>query len=383
VKLGLVLPARVSNPSREMNRYWVPIMDALERAGVDVWLSQPRIRLVWLPGRARRGPPLAGITAPFFLRELLRERPDALLTIEFGTHSLWTALAGRVLRAPVLIFHEHSERDGAGQGIARVAYRKLLVRLAHSAVANTRGARHDLERCLGIPGERIVDLPVLVPPEREDLCRIQRDTPSATARPVFLFVGQLIARKNVATLIAAADLLHREGLSFTIWIAGDGEQRADLEDLVFRRDLHERVSFLGPHSYGSVGFLLSACDVFIMPALYDYRSVAVLEAMRFGKPVIDSAGDGNAGDLVRDGVNGVVVDPRDAESIARAMRVFIADPGQIESMGHAAAAALEELTPDRAAAGLRGVLEQLLEESRRSNPRAGLLRSADFTDGRG
>jgi glycosyltransferase involved in cell wall biosynthesis len=368
MKLGLVLPARVRNPSREMGRYWVPIMDALEGAGVHVRLTQPHVSIVQLPGAAQ---PIATVTGPLFLRELLRERPDAVLTSEFGTHSLWTAVAGRLLRTPVLVFHEHAERSDARPGALRLAYRKVLLRLAHGAVANTPAARGDLEDALGVSPARIADVALLVPPERDALCRVQPDLPDAAERPVFLFAGRLVRQKNVGALLAAAETLWREGLGFTLWIAGEGEERATLQTKVARSGLDRHVLFLGQVDYPSIGFLLGACDVFVMPSLRDYRSVAVLEAMRFGKPVIDSAGDGNAGDPVRDGVNGLVVDPGNVESIARAMRVFIANPGQIRSMGRAAAAAVEELTPSRAATALRGLLEQLLSEQRRQQLKGG------------
>jgi glycosyltransferase involved in cell wall biosynthesis len=193
---------------------------------------------------------------------------------------------------------------------------------------------------------------------------VPHDLPASGARPIFLFVGRLTAQKNVTALIAAAELLCREGLRFTLWIAGEGEERAALADMAERGDLREQISFLGPIDYASVGFVLAACDVFVMPTLYDYRSVAVLEAMRFGKPIIDSASDGNSRDLVRDGVNGIVVDPRDVQAIARAMRAFVSDPGRLAAMAEAAAATVEELTPRRAAIALRGALEEILGHAR-------------------
>jgi glycosyltransferase involved in cell wall biosynthesis len=364
MRLGLVLPARVRNQPRALNRYWLPILDALGQAGVDVCLTQPKISLVYLPGASRRRPPLLTLAGPLFLRELRHSRPDAVLTMEFGAHSLWAALAGRLWRTPVLVFHEHEGRVGSRLSAARAGYRKLLLHLARGAVANTDGARRDLEDVLGVAPERIVDVPLLVAPEREALSRVPRDLPDIGARPVFLFAGRLAPGKNVAALVAAAELLHRDGLRFALWIAGDGEERGALERLVGHSGLRDRISFLGPVDYGSVGFVLAASDVFVMPTLYDYRSVAVLEAMRFGKPVIDSAGDGNAGDVVRDGVNGIVVDPRDVGAIADAMRVFIAEPGRIAALGAAAAAAVDELTPTRAAAALRGALDELLRDRR-------------------
>jgi hypothetical protein len=57
-------------------------------------------------------------------------RPDVVLTTE-SANPLWTVLGGGLLRTPVLIFHEHRGRGKSGIGAPELAYRRLLLRLAH------------------------------------------------------------------------------------------------------------------------------------------------------------------------------------------------------------------------------------------------------------
>ena len=62
-------------------------------------------------------------------------------------------------------------------------------------------------------------------------------------------------------------------------------------------------SFFRHVPYEGIGHLYAECDVFVMPTLSDYRSVSVLEAMRFGRALIVSRRDGNAGETARHGDN--------------------------------------------------------------------------------
>ncbi len=114
--------------------------------------------------------------------------------------------------------------------------------------------------------------------------------------------------------------------------------------------------------YDAIGHVFAYCDVFVLPSLFDYRSVAVLEGMRFGMPIIDSAHDGNADDSVRDGVNGFVFEPTDLSSLTRAMREFIQRPALIEEMGARSAEVIADLTPLSAAEALRHILLEIAQD---------------------
>jgi glycosyltransferase involved in cell wall biosynthesis len=101
-----------------------------------------------------------------------------------------------------------------------------------------------------------------------------------------------------------------------------------------------------------------------MPTRSDYRCMAVLEAMRFGKPVIDSLADGNAGDTVRDRYNGFLVGPDDPGQLVAAMRRFVDDPALAKEMGPRSKAIIADLTPAGSASRLVELFTSLQEETR-------------------
>jgi glycosyltransferase involved in cell wall biosynthesis len=107
----------------------------------------------------------------------------------------------------------------------------------------------------------------------------------------------------------------------------------------------------------AIGALYEQADVFVMPSFRDYRSVAVLEATRFGTPVIDSIHDGNAGDLIKHETTGLVFDPHEPDALPAAMARAVMEPHTLRALGQAAAAAMEKQTPASAATALRGILE--------------------------
>jgi glycosyltransferase involved in cell wall biosynthesis len=137
---------------------------------------------------------------------------------------------------------------------------------------------------------------------------------------------------------------------------GDGPERRLLERRGYNLVVDRVVRFLGAFPNTAIGSLYEVADVFVMPSLHDYRSVAVLEALRFGKPVIDSAYDGNAGDSVRDGINGFIFDPLVPASLETAMERFISQPDIAQDFGQRSASVMDKHTPQAAASALRDVL---------------------------
>jgi glycosyltransferase involved in cell wall biosynthesis len=241
-------------------------------------------------------------------------------------------------------------------------------------VANTAGAEEELQRVLGVERRRIHRIMLLAPPPLDALRAVPLDVEPPRRRPVFVFVGQLIPRKNVDLLLTATKQLAASGRDVEVWVAGAGPLEGQLRARADTLGIGRAVRFLGPVSYSSVGFVLDAADVFVMPTSRDYRSVAVLEALRCGRPVIDSSVDGNAGDTVRDGDNGLVFQAGDASGLADCMARFVDEPELAKRMGRRARESVARHTPDRAANELyeliSGLRPRVRSAGRRRHPPA-------------
>jgi glycosyltransferase involved in cell wall biosynthesis len=86
---------------------------------------------------------------------------------------------------------------------------------------------------------------------------------------------------------------------------------------------------------------MMAMDVFAMPSLWEGFGLVFLEAMAAGKPVVSTAVSAIP-EVVQDGVTGLLVPPREAESLARAILALLTDPARARCMGEAGRVRLQE-----------------------------------------
>ena len=144
-------------------------------------------------------------------------------------------------------------------------------------------------------------------------------------------LGALEERKGHQYLLEAAALLKAEGLKIQYKIGGDGSLRARLEQEVTRLDLGNEVQFLGFVTDAAQFF--ASTDIFAMPSLHEGLGVAALEAMAAGKAVVATR-IGGLTESVLDGINGLLVPPRNPRALAAAMAKLARSPSLAESMGH-------------------------------------------------
>ena len=150
--------------------------------------------------------------------------------------------------------------------------------------------------------------------------------PSASARPIVLTVARLDPQKNLSDLIRAAAQVPEA----RFLVAGEGPMRSALESEIRAHALDGRVELLGFRS--DVAELLRACDLFVLPSLFEGLPLSVLEAMAAGKPVIASR-VGGTDEAVVHGETGILVPPSDPAALARAIRELLADPATAQAYG--------------------------------------------------
>lgn len=139
---------------------------------------------------------------------------------------------------------------------------------------------------------------------------------------VILTLASLTHRKGLDVLIEAIARLARRGVRPHVWIAGQGPQRAALSQQIEAFGLGDHVRLLGQRADAPA--LLSACDVFVLPARREGLGVAALEAMGAGRAVIATRVGGLAEVVVEDRT-GVLVPPEDSVALANAIERLCVD----------------------------------------------------------
>jgi glycosyltransferase involved in cell wall biosynthesis len=152
--------------------------------------------------------------------------------------------------------------------------------------------------------------------------RLRTELGIASTDPVIGVVGSLYPVKGHHHLLAAVPQVLRVYPQATFLIVGKGDLEDSLREEVMRRGLERAVRFLGYRE--DVPNLLSIMDIFVLPSLSEGLSLALLEAMAAGKPVVATNVGGNP-ELVRDGVTGFSVPPQDPDAIAGGILSLLGD----------------------------------------------------------
>jgi glycosyltransferase involved in cell wall biosynthesis len=155
--------------------------------------------------------------------------------------------------------------------------------------------------------------------------------PVAANPPTVLFVGRLDAEKNVHELLEASAALPAE-LNARVELIGDGSERARLESLAVELGIHDRVNFRGFVTDEDLVRAYAGCDVFCMPGTAELQSLATMEAMAAGRPIV--AADAMAlPHLVHPGRNGWLYQPGDVRGLTTMLADVLSDKDTRAAMG--------------------------------------------------
>jgi glycosyltransferase involved in cell wall biosynthesis len=197
---------------------------------------------------------------------------------------------------------------------------RWLWRDADAVVAVSNGLRdYASQTSPNLPIEVItneIELSVFTPPQQRN-----GDGPVR-----LLFVGRFNAFKNVERLIEAADRLKEMGVeNFELQLVGDGERRGRVEQLVVDKGLTKRVHFHGWVDREEIVQQYREADLFVTATTWEGMPNTVLEGMACGLPVVATRASGLE-ELVREGVNGYLVNINDPGALADRLAVLINNP---------------------------------------------------------
>jgi glycosyltransferase involved in cell wall biosynthesis len=177
--------------------------------------------------------------------------------------------------------------------------------------------------------------------------------------PLFVCAGRLIPQKGTDLLIRALAVYQRQFGPCSLWVIGEGPERDSLVELSRQLGVEDRVTFLGTVDHRVLKGAFQTCQAFVFPTLQDFVGRVVVEALSAGAPVVVSTLTGAVGTIVRDGVNGIVVDPRNPTELAEGMH-RAADPAVQRLLRDGVERTNRHLRPDAVA----GVIQRALTMAR-------------------
>jgi glycosyltransferase involved in cell wall biosynthesis len=207
---------------------------------------------------------------------------------------------------------------------------RMVGRLAHTTLTNSDDARRSVIAAESLSPDR-----VRVIENGVDVRRFTVGGPPDTGGSVVRVgaVANLRPVKNVDGLIrVAADICHDDG-RVRFDVAGEGEQRLELESQIRDAGLIGRFVLCG--SVDDVPTFLDSIDIAVLSSHSESMSNALLEYMAAGRAIV-ATDVGSSARLVRDGREGIIVPAGNDRALGGAIRQFLADPDQAKRLGAAA-----------------------------------------------
>ncbi len=193
-----------------------------------------------------------------------------------------------------------------------------------------------------------------------DRAAVRRRYGLSPEKALFLYVGRVDREKRLDVIIQATALLGREDAE--VGIGGKGLHIKELRNLVKQLGLEERVKFLGYVPGEDLPAVLNSADIFVMPSEAELQSIATLEAMATGRPVL-LANARALPELVEVGVNGYLFRPGDPEDAARYMRRLLDERDRWPEMGAASRRIAEGHSLERMWETYEGIYAELVGAS--------------------
>jgi teichuronic acid biosynthesis glycosyltransferase TuaC len=190
------------------------------------------------------------------------------------------------------------------------------------------------------------------------------DHKSKIKKKILLSVSYLIKRKGIEYNLRAFSRLTEKYPNFKYQIIGDGIERNILEDLSKELKITDKVEFLGMLTHDKVFKKMLEADIFSLPSWNEAFGVVYIEAMACGKPVIGCKGEGIE-DFVENGKTGMLVKPKDVDSLAKAMSYLLSNPDKAREMGEKAQKlVLENYTWEKNAEETIKVYQEVINNAR-------------------
>lgn len=239
-------------------------------------------------------------------------------------------LIGRIFRKTIIIHLHASAFDEFFLSDSKLvhSYAKWILKMATRVIALCTDWQRKLEE--GLQLDNVIVLPNPVVLDGQD---IQREFLSSGKLQV-LFLGFLIKSKGLADIIEVAKVIKQEGNAVQISICGKGELEQYLKDAIRDHNLEDIVFFRGWVESGTKDSALINADVFFLPSYNEGMPISILEAMKFGLPIVSTRIAGIP-DIVTNEVNGYLFMPGDTSGFHLALKELANDKSLLHAMGNA------------------------------------------------
>jgi glycosyltransferase involved in cell wall biosynthesis len=283
--------------------------------------------------------------SPGIIREISRERYDAVLVFGWACLTSWLAFAGaRLASVPLMLYGDSIPLFEGANGRLKAALKTLLLGSLFrrtSAFLVMGKLNRAFYESYGAPASKTFFVPYPVDNDfftlRAERAREHREALRARygippEAVLLLFVGKLVRRKRPQDLLAVLRRLQASLPYLGAVFVGEGELRPWLEAEVARGGMRNAF-LLGFKNQTELPEVYAISDILVLPSMREPWGLVANEAMACGLPVVVSNMTGAGGDIVIDGYNGFVYPAGDTDELTRVVRKLVVDSPLREEMG--------------------------------------------------
>jgi glycosyltransferase involved in cell wall biosynthesis len=301
------------------------------------------LRIETLPALHREIGPLRDAQAILRLARLMREERPTILhthTAKAGAVGRIAALLAGDARPPIIVhtFHGHVLR-GYFNPLTTLAFRTLerwLARITTVLIAVSPEVRDDLVKLHVAPASKFTIVRLGI--ELDERTDVDHGVRAETRRQLGLsedafvvgWVGRMTAVKRTDDVVRALRGLVDQGVDAYLCLVGDGPDRDHLERYAHELGVVKRCLFVGYQD--DVARFYSAIDALLLPSVNEGTPVSVIEALAAQRPAVATRVGGTP-DVIRDGVDGFLVEVGDASALSDRLAELAKNPERRAHMG--------------------------------------------------
>lgn len=278
-----------------------------------------------------------GENAYFFFKGLLRflfiEKPNCIIVSGFSTATIKSLLYCKFTNTPFIIWTGSIGDESKKPGLIRMMQRKFLANSAAAFIAYGTKTKQYLDKLT--TGKKKVF--VAMNTVDTEFFRLETEKARQTILPStknhFLYLGYLVPRKNVESILIVAKELLTKRKDFIFDIIGDGISRTELETYVSENKLEECVKFHGFKQKNELPTYFAQSKALLFQTDFDIWGLVLNEAMASGLPCISSINAGASIDLIIENETGYIADYKDTKKILTIIEEIIENPVKYVEMG--------------------------------------------------
>jgi glycosyltransferase involved in cell wall biosynthesis len=305
------------------------LKNKLENAGIKTYEITNLKRDISLVGE---------IKSSFRLLKIIwKEKPD-ILHLNSPKASGLGSVVGRLIGVPKIIMTVHgwsfNENRSLFQKILIVFFSWLTIILCHKTIVIAKQEEKQARRMVLFKKSKIVlirnGIETIYFKEKVEARKNLLEKINRSGLENVLWIGTISELHKNKGLEYSILALTKIETPFVFFIIGEGEERKNLEKLIEKYNLENKVFFVG--FVENAKEYLPAFDIFTLTSIKEGLPYTILEAGQAGLPVIASS-VGGIPDIIENNVNGILLEKTKMEEITKAIRFMIANPTERKTFG--------------------------------------------------